>query len=145
MLSKRHIALAMSAQAKVSLGVWPTTKRKQPMRHVALGLSTLKREPKRLAAQAPRVAWAAPKRKQTKRQSFTLTRSVQPPDRPDSKLDDSSIQEGGLQSRSGSFLHKDPLGKSNVPALATAGDQDLICPPEAEHGSSLFHLVSMHL
>ncbi|KAL9375011.1 hypothetical protein Peur_031890 [Populus x canadensis] len=42
-----------------------------------------------------------------------------------------AFQEGGLQNRSGSFLHKDHLGKSNVPALATAGDQDLICPPEA--------------
>jgi pimeloyl-ACP methyl ester carboxylesterase len=56
-----------------------------------------------------------------------------------------AFQEGGLQNRSGSFLHKDHLGKSNVPALATAGDQDLICPPEAVHGSSLFHLVYMHL
>ncbi|KAJ6970078.1 hypothetical protein NC653_034604 [Populus alba x Populus x berolinensis] len=102
MLSKRHIALAMSAQAKVSLGVWPATKRKQPMRHVVLGLSALKREPKHLVCQR----------------------------------DDSSIQEGGLQSRSGSFLHKDPLGKSNVPALATAGDQDLICPPEARQQRS---------
>ncbi|KAG6745806.1 hypothetical protein POTOM_050315 [Populus tomentosa] len=47
-----------------------------------------------------------------------------------------AFQEGGLQNRSGSFLHKDHLGKSNVPALATAGDQDFICPPEARQQRS---------
>ncbi|XWS50771.1 hypothetical protein CRYUN_Cryun12cG0116300 [Craigia yunnanensis] len=42
-----------------------------------------------------------------------------------------AFQEGGLRDRSGTFFYKDHLGKSNVPVLAIAGDQDLICPPEA--------------
>ncbi|KAK6261384.1 hypothetical protein QUC31_007200 [Theobroma cacao] len=42
-----------------------------------------------------------------------------------------AIQEGGLRDRSGTFFYKNHLGKSNVPILAIAGDQDLICPPEA--------------
>ncbi|XP_011004083.1 PREDICTED: uncharacterized protein LOC105110676 isoform X3 [Populus euphratica] len=42
-----------------------------------------------------------------------------------------AFEEGGLRDRSGSFLYKDHLGKTNVPVLAIAGDQDLICPPEA--------------
>ncbi|KAE8124882.1 hypothetical protein FH972_019727 [Carpinus fangiana] len=42
-----------------------------------------------------------------------------------------AFQEGGLRDRSGSFFFKDHLHKSNVPVLALAGDQDLICPPEA--------------
>ncbi|XP_021292354.1 uncharacterized protein LOC110422672 isoform X1 [Herrania umbratica] len=42
-----------------------------------------------------------------------------------------AFQEGGLRDRSGTFFYKDHLGKSNVPILAIAGDQDLICPPEA--------------
>ena len=56
-----------------------------------------------------------------------------------------AFEEGGLRDRSGSFQYKDHLGKTNVPVLAIAGDQDLICPPEAVYGSSLFHLVCMHL
>ncbi|KAK8470471.1 hypothetical protein PHAVU_004G153400 [Phaseolus vulgaris] len=43
----------------------------------------------------------------------------------------SAFQEGGLRDRSGTFLYKDHLCKINVPVLAIAGDQDLICPPEA--------------
>ncbi|KAL3575031.1 hypothetical protein D5086_023132 [Populus alba] len=42
-----------------------------------------------------------------------------------------AFEEGGLRDRSGSFQYKDHLGKTNVPVLAIAGDQDLICPPEA--------------
>ncbi|KAI4347216.1 hypothetical protein L6164_008048 [Bauhinia variegata] len=42
-----------------------------------------------------------------------------------------AFNKGGLRDRSGSFFYKDHLHKSNVPILALAGDQDLICPPEA--------------
>ncbi|KAG5233948.1 alpha/beta hydrolase family protein [Salix suchowensis] len=56
-----------------------------------------------------------------------------------------AFEDGGLRDRSGSFLYKDHLGKTNVPVLAIAGDQDLICPPEAVYGSSLFCLVYMNL
>ncbi|XP_019436698.1 PREDICTED: uncharacterized protein LOC109343039 isoform X2 [Lupinus angustifolius] len=42
-----------------------------------------------------------------------------------------AFQKGGLCNRNGSFFYKDHLRKSNVPVLAVAGDQDLICPPEA--------------
>ncbi|KAF5727734.1 hypothetical protein HS088_TW22G01431 [Tripterygium wilfordii] len=38
---------------------------------------------------------------------------------------------GGLRDRSGKFLYKDHLQEIKVPVLALAGDQDLICPPEA--------------
>ncbi|KOM54424.1 hypothetical protein LR48_Vigan10g031600 [Vigna angularis] len=43
----------------------------------------------------------------------------------------SVFQEGGLRDRSGTFFYKDHLCKIDVPILAVAGDQDLICPPEA--------------
>ncbi|KAJ6910675.1 hypothetical protein NC652_021360 [Populus alba x Populus x berolinensis] len=42
-----------------------------------------------------------------------------------------AFQKSGLCDRSGKFFYKDHLHKSNVPVLAIAGDQDLICPPEA--------------
>ncbi|XP_065881238.1 uncharacterized protein [Euphorbia lathyris] len=42
-----------------------------------------------------------------------------------------AFRDGGLCDRSGKFLYKDHLDKCNVPVLALAGDQDLICPPEA--------------
>ncbi|XP_057961483.1 uncharacterized protein LOC131153293 isoform X2 [Malania oleifera] len=42
-----------------------------------------------------------------------------------------AFKEGGLSDRGGNFLYKDHLYRSNVPILALAGDQDLICPPEA--------------
>ncbi|CAI9096129.1 OLC1v1032209C1 [Oldenlandia corymbosa var. corymbosa] len=42
-----------------------------------------------------------------------------------------AFREGGLRDRSGTFLYKDHIHKSNVPVLALAGDRDLICPPEA--------------
>ncbi|MFQ6648437.1 hypothetical protein Gotur_021229 [Gossypium turneri] len=43
----------------------------------------------------------------------------------------SAFREQGLCDRSGNFFFKDHLHKSTVPVLAIAGDQDLICPPEA--------------
>ncbi|XP_038894452.1 uncharacterized protein LOC120083031 [Benincasa hispida] len=43
----------------------------------------------------------------------------------------SVFEEGGLCDRSGTFKYKDYLRQGNVPVLALAGDQDLICPPEA--------------
>lgn len=45
-----------------------------------------------------------------------------------------AFRDGGLCDRSGKVLYKDHLHKSNVPVLALAGDQDLICPPEAVEG-----------
>lgn len=46
----------------------------------------------------------------------------------------SVFEEGGLRDRSGTFKYKDYLRQGNVPILALAGDQDLICPPEAVYG-----------
>ncbi|XP_054813848.1 uncharacterized protein LOC129314426 [Prosopis cineraria] len=43
----------------------------------------------------------------------------------------SVFEKGGLCDRSGTFFYKEHLPKSKVPILAVAGDQDLICPPEA--------------
>ncbi|KAK9106669.1 hypothetical protein Syun_022680 [Stephania yunnanensis] len=42
-----------------------------------------------------------------------------------------AFRQGGLRDRTGTFFYKDHLHKSEVPVLALAGDQDLICPPEA--------------
>lgn len=42
-----------------------------------------------------------------------------------------AFREGGLRNRAGTFSYKDNLHKCDVPVLALAGDQDLICPPEA--------------
>lgn len=42
-----------------------------------------------------------------------------------------AFREGGLRDRSGKFFYKDHIHKCNIPILAIAGDQDLICPPEA--------------
>ncbi|KAK7280424.1 hypothetical protein RJT34_25488 [Clitoria ternatea] len=42
-----------------------------------------------------------------------------------------AFRERGLCNRDGTFFYKDHLHKSNTPILAIAGDQDLICPPEA--------------
>ncbi|KAJ4826517.1 hypothetical protein Tsubulata_023959 [Turnera subulata] len=55
------------------------------------------------------------------------------------------FQKGGLRDRSGSLCYKDYLGRSNVPVLALAGDQDLICPREAVYETVKViprHLVS---
>ncbi|TXG51416.1 hypothetical protein EZV62_023940 [Acer yangbiense] len=53
------------------------------------------------------------------------------------------FQEGGLCDRSGTFFYKHHLGKSKVPVLALAGDQDLICPPEAVYET--VKLIPEHL
>uniref|UniRef100_A0A7N0U1H7 AB hydrolase-1 domain-containing protein n=1 Tax=Kalanchoe fedtschenkoi TaxID=63787 RepID=A0A7N0U1H7_KALFE len=55
----------------------------------------------------------------------------------------SAFREGGLTNREGTFFYKDHLCKTNVPILAFAGDQDLICPPEAVHETA--KLVPKHL
>ncbi|KAK9074518.1 hypothetical protein SSX86_007116 [Deinandra increscens subsp. villosa] len=45
----------------------------------------------------------------------------------------SAFRERGLCDRSGTFFYKEHINKINVPILAVAGDQDVICPPEAVH------------
>ncbi|QCE08578.1 polyhydroxyalkanoate synthase [Vigna unguiculata] len=42
-----------------------------------------------------------------------------------------AFRERGLCNRNGTFFYKDHLHKISTPILAIAGDQDLICPPEA--------------
>ncbi|KAL5553067.1 hypothetical protein UlMin_040468 [Ulmus minor] len=42
-----------------------------------------------------------------------------------------ALREGGLCDRRGTFFYKDHMHKNSVPVMALAGDQDLICPPEA--------------
>ncbi|KAF7827756.1 putative peptidase S9, serine active, alpha/Beta hydrolase [Senna tora] len=54
-----------------------------------------------------------------------------------------AFREGGLCNRDGTFLYKDHLHKSSVPVLAVAGDQDLICPPEAVQET--VKLIPQHL
>lgn len=54
-----------------------------------------------------------------------------------------AFREGGLCDRSGKFFYKDHLHKTNVPVLALAGDQDLICPPEAVYETA--NLIPEHL
>ncbi|XXG45358.1 hypothetical protein AAC387_Pa02g0463 [Persea americana] len=53
------------------------------------------------------------------------------------------FRNGGLRDRSGTFCYKDHLHKSNVPILAVAGDQDLICPPEAVYET--VKIIPQHL
>ncbi|MBA0776328.1 hypothetical protein Gotri_011333 [Gossypium trilobum] len=51
----------------------------------------------------------------------------------------SAFGDKGLCNRSGKLSYRDHLNKSNAPVLAIAGDQDLICPPEAvEETAKLF-------
>ncbi|XP_052199265.1 uncharacterized protein LOC127806185 [Diospyros lotus] len=54
-----------------------------------------------------------------------------------------AFRKGGLQNRSGMFFYKDHLHKSTVPVLALAGDEDLICPPEAVYET--VKLIPEHL
>ncbi|KAM7482970.1 hypothetical protein LguiB_007553 [Lonicera macranthoides] len=54
-----------------------------------------------------------------------------------------ALQKGGLCDRSGSFFYKVHLHKIDVPVLAIAGDQDLICPPEAVYET--LKLIPEHL
>ncbi|KAI4340713.1 hypothetical protein MLD38_025523 [Melastoma candidum] len=42
-----------------------------------------------------------------------------------------AFKAGGLSDRWGKFFYKNYMHKINVPILALAGDEDLICPPEA--------------
>ncbi|KAJ6800701.1 uncharacterized protein M6B38_201560 [Iris pallida] len=56
-----------------------------------------------------------------------------------------AFKEGGLRDRGGNFCYKDHLNKCNVPVLALAADQDLLCPPEAVYETvKLFprHVIS---
>ncbi|KAJ0985764.1 hypothetical protein J5N97_004120 [Dioscorea zingiberensis] len=54
-----------------------------------------------------------------------------------------AFREGGLCDRTCTFSYKDHLSKCNVPVLALAGDQDLICPPEAVYET--VKLIPEHL
>jgi pimeloyl-ACP methyl ester carboxylesterase len=45
-----------------------------------------------------------------------------------------AFRDGGLRNRTGTFFFKEHLNKIKVPVLALAGDEDLICPPEAVYG-----------
>jgi hypothetical protein len=47
-----------------------------------------------------------------------------------------AFRDGGLRNRTGTFFFKEHLHKIKVPVLALAGDEDLICPPEAVYGLS---------
>lgn len=56
-----------------------------------------------------------------------------------------AFREGGLRDRTCTFSYKDQLHKCNIPVLALAGDQDLICPPEAVYGKQFSLLLSTQL
>lgn len=53
----------------------------------------------------------------------------------------SVFRDGGLRDRSGIFCYKDHIHKGSTPVFAIAGDQDLICPPEAVYGISLLNTI----
>uniref|UniRef100_A0ACD5VJW2 Uncharacterized protein n=1 Tax=Avena sativa TaxID=4498 RepID=A0ACD5VJW2_AVESA len=56
-----------------------------------------------------------------------------------------AFRDGGLRNRTGTFFFKEHLRKIKVPVLALAGDEDLICPPEAVYETVKVipqHLVS---
>lgn len=42
-----------------------------------------------------------------------------------------AFESTGLSDRNRTFFYKEHLHRTNVPILALAGDQDLVCPPEA--------------
>ncbi|CAO2178678.1 unnamed protein product [Urochloa humidicola] len=54
-----------------------------------------------------------------------------------------AFRDGGLCNRTGTFFFKDHLHKIKVPVLALAGDEDLICPPEAVYET--VKLIPQHL
>ncbi|XP_022152293.1 uncharacterized protein LOC111020046 [Momordica charantia] len=54
-----------------------------------------------------------------------------------------AFREGGLRDRSNTFFYNDHIHKCHVPVLALAGDQDLICPPEAVEATA--KLIPEHL
>lgn len=54
-----------------------------------------------------------------------------------------AFRDGGLRNRTGAFFFKEHLHKIKVPVLALAGDEDLICPPEAVYETA--KLIPQHL
>ncbi|KAI4999847.1 uncharacterized protein LOC123444162 isoform X2 [Hordeum vulgare subsp. vulgare] len=54
-----------------------------------------------------------------------------------------AFRDGGLRNRTGTFFFKEHLQKIKVPVLALAGDEDLICPPEAVYET--VKLIPQHL
>ncbi|PUZ55253.1 hypothetical protein GQ55_5G197500 [Panicum hallii var. hallii] len=54
-----------------------------------------------------------------------------------------AFRDGGLCNRNGTFFFKEHLHKIKVPVLALAGDEDLICPPEAVYET--VKLIPQHL
>ncbi|EAZ13172.1 hypothetical protein OsJ_03092 [Oryza sativa Japonica Group] len=54
-----------------------------------------------------------------------------------------AFRDGGLRNRAGTFFFKQHLHKIKVPILALAGDEDLICPPEAVYET--VKLIPQHL
>lgn len=54
-----------------------------------------------------------------------------------------AFRDGGLRNRAGTFFFKEHLRKTKVPVLALAGDEDLICPPEAVYET--VKLIPQHL
>ncbi|KAF8676248.1 hypothetical protein HU200_047119 [Digitaria exilis] len=54
-----------------------------------------------------------------------------------------AFRDGGLRNRTGTFFFKEHLHKIKVPVLALAGDEDLICPPEAVYET--VKLIPQHL
>ncbi|RLN22105.1 uncharacterized protein C2845_PM07G19530 [Panicum miliaceum] len=54
-----------------------------------------------------------------------------------------AFHDGGLCNRNGTFFFKEHFHKIKVPVLALAGDEDLICPPEAVYET--VKLIPQHL
>ncbi|PNT72624.1 hypothetical protein BRADI_2g47140v3 [Brachypodium distachyon] len=54
-----------------------------------------------------------------------------------------AFRDGGLRNRTGTLFFKEHLRKIKVPVLALAGDEDLICPPEAVYET--VKLIPKHL
>lgn len=54
-----------------------------------------------------------------------------------------AFRDGGLRNRAGTFFFKEHLRKTKIPVLALAGDEDLICPPEAVYET--VKLIPQHL
>ncbi|CAL4948012.1 unnamed protein product [Urochloa decumbens] len=54
-----------------------------------------------------------------------------------------AFRDGGLCNRTGTFFFKEHLHKIKVPVLALAGDEDLICPPQAVYET--VKLIPQHL
>ncbi|CAM0882217.1 unnamed protein product [Alopecurus aequalis] len=54
-----------------------------------------------------------------------------------------AFRDGGLRNRTATFFFKEHLRKTKIPVLALAGDEDLICPPEAVYET--VKLIPQHL